>query len=136
MSMSNNSRGMMRLRATISRKDRLESQDGVMVGTQDRYGHGTTNPANPSGWSQLYASLPCWVFQQRGTRIISGERTVSDETSVIAVPLSTDLQEGDRVDQVCDRMGNMLYGPLQVKHVTHHVRYIDADLLEVDRGSN
>ncbi len=136
MTMSNNSRGMMKLRATISRRDRLENQNGVMVGAQDRYGHGTTNPANPSGWTQTYAALPCWVYMQRGRRIIGDSRTVSDETSTIGVPLGTDLQEGDRVDQVCDRLGNMLYGPLQVTHVTHHVRYIDAELLEVDRGAN
>jgi hypothetical protein len=134
--MASGARGMMKLRATISRKDRLEDVNGVMQGTQDRYGHGTTNPANPTGWSQTYAALPCWVFHQNGRRIVGNERTVSDEKSVIAVPLRTDLQEGDRVDQVADRLGNVLYGPLQVTHVTHKIRYIDAELLEVDRGAN
>jgi hypothetical protein len=127
---------MMKLRAQISRKDRLENQNGVMVGAQDRYGHGMTSPSNPIGWTQVYGALPCWVFSQRGRRIIGSERTVSDEWSVLAVPLGTDLQEGDRADQISDRMGNVLYGPLQVTHVTHRIRYIDAELLEVDRGAN
>ena len=129
-------RSMMQLRAKISRADRLEVLNGIPVGNVDGYGHGKPSAANPTGWSVIYDSQPCWVYRQDGRRVISNERTVSNEYSTLGVPLGTDLQEGDRVDQVTDRLGNVLFGPLQVTHVTHKLRYIDARLLEVDRGSN
>ena len=129
-------RSMMTLRAAISRADRLEVANGIPAGVSDGYGHATPSPSNPTGWTQTYEALPCWVFRQNGRRVISNERTVSDERSTIGVPLGTDLQEGDRVDQVTDRAGNVLYQNVQVTHVTHRIRYIDAELLEVDRGSN
>jgi hypothetical protein len=134
--MANPSRSMMKFRASISRRDRLENKSGIISGPTDGYGHAAKTADHPTGWSTVHSALACNVFRHNGRRAISDQRTASIETMILAVPLGTDLQEGDRVDEVRDRIGNVLYGPLQVGPVINRIRYIDSQLLEVDRGAN
>jgi len=121
----NSARAQMTQRATVQRNQ------GAGL---DAYNHPV-----PATWANLYpnstypAGMPCWYYSPRGLRVVTDQATHSKEPFNLMVPLGTDITDQDRVTKVTDRLGNVIFGLCQVTHVKPMRRYLDVELLAIDK---
>lgn len=95
-----------------------------------------TNVANDYGdegapdWQMHLESQPCFAWNRNtssaGDERYGEEAVTSDYYPVMVVPLRTDIKETDRVSVIKDRLGNELFGTMDIKAVLRR-----ADHLEV-----
>lgn len=112
-------RQRMTMRATIERDQQA---------AEDPWGH----PENPD-WQTHLDRLPCsmWVHVETDVTDDNMQAVVEDRRAIF--PLDTDLTPTDRIAQVADRRGQVLFdGPMRIRTVVRR-----ADHLEVlvDRSS-
>ena len=89
------------------------------------------NPAAPS-WSTL-ATVACWAWTRSRNEIIDGDKTIVVEDMRAMLPSGTDVTERDRVAQIEDRQGTVLFqGPYGIEAVTRREGHL-AIMLHRDR---
>jgi hypothetical protein len=104
----------MTMRATLQRSD----------GTPDEYGQPRTD------W-RTTAHVACWVWQGGGRRSQATPRIIEADDVGMIVPLGTDILSGDRVLEVYDRVGSLLYeNPLPVDAVVRRRDHLEVRLRE------
>lgn len=100
----------MRQRATIERK----------TSTSDT-GGGYTEV-----WSPLVTDSPCLCWTVSGQTIMDSDRPGVMNTRLVHVPRTSVVQVGDRLTQVIDKRGRVLFdGPLLVDTVNEHRDYLE-----------
>lgn len=86
----------------------------------------------PGTWSTHIAAMPCWVHGST-----EREAVTADTTAVVAdlkalAPLGTDVTESDRINQVKDRKGAVVYsGILGIETVLFARTHIELTLSRV-----
>ena len=106
-------RSQMVMRATIERN----------FAPDDEYGQ-----PGPPAWQIIANDVPCRVWYARGASRrteVKDKQTITVEQPGGIMPLSTDVNEKDRVRQVTDRQGKVLF----------NVLYIDAVMRRIDHWS-
>ena len=105
----------MTMRATLQR-DSAEP---------DEYGQ-----PGPPDW-QTTAHVACWVWQGGGRRSQQTPRLIEADDVGMIVPRATDIVSGDRVLEVYDRAGTVLYeNPLYADAVVRRRDHLEVRLRE------
>ena len=80
-------------------------------------------------WNNVATSVPCRGYALRvmaagvrgaigGVEVITGERPGIRDVTAVLVPVGTDVQEGDRLLSITDRLGATIFtGPMMVSSV-------------------
>jgi hypothetical protein len=114
------SRSLMKSRVTFERQFALpQDKDGFGQQTHD--------------WRPL-STVPClaWRSASGGRETTSdGVRTVTASMPGMIVPLHTDVTTLDRVQQITDRAGNVLFGPMGIDAVEPRSSHIELRLRNV-----
>lgn len=111
-------RRMMTMRALVERDTQVAT---------DAYGH----KAVPS-WTSHIASLACRMWFEVERHILDGDKTAALEDRKVIVPKGTDIKPGDRIANVKDRRGNIVFtGPAIIDAVGTRRDHIVVSLLEV-----
>lgn len=99
MTVASRVRTRMTMRADIRRN---------ATATEDARGH----PDAPD--FQPLATVPCYVWSDKRRRVVDGNKIAYSEDLICAVPLDTDIVEADRINQIADRRGIVLFsGPFK-----------------------
>jgi hypothetical protein len=86
-------------------------------------------PGSPD-W-QTTAHVACRIWQGAGRRSAATQRVIETDESTMLVPLTTDVASGDRVLEVCDRRGTVLYEyPIYVDAVLRRRGHLEVRLRE------
>jgi len=118
MSLSS-SRVGYRHRVTIERDAKLGSKDADWGGQQ-----------TPE-WKTHLASLRCRAWTNGAMEPVNDQATVTYEDRRVSVPVGTDVTERDRVADVKDAQGNVIFeGPSNIEGV---LRYSDHVELMLER---
>lgn len=105
----------MTMRATLQR-------DGAR---QDEYGQ-----PGPTSW-ETTAHVACWAWQGGGRRSQQVPRVVESDEPTMIVPKGTDVVSGDRVLEVYDRRGTVVFeNPLYVDAVVRRLDHLEVRLRE------
>ena len=108
-------RGRMTMRATLQRD----------TARADQYGQ-----PGPPDW-QTTAHVACYVWQGGGRRSQATPRVIETDEIGMIVPKATDVVSGDRVLEVYDRVGTVLYeNPLYVDAVFRRRDHLEGRLRE------
>lgn len=109
------SRAAMTMRATLQRD----------TARTDQYGQ-----AGPTSWHTM-GHVPCYVWNGEGRMSQATPRTIEVDAISMLVPKATDIASGDRVLEVYDRRGQVLYAnPLRVLEVIRRRDHLEARLNE------
>lgn len=101
-------RSVMTMRCTIQRNE----------GGLDPYGG-----QGPDDWEPVASEVPCFCFYGTGKLEATPEVTTPIGTLTILLPLSTDIEATDRIGDVTDRLGTVLFaGPLEIVGPVGHRR--------------
>lgn len=107
-------RERMTLRATVQRN--------TETGTD---GHG--QPLPPVWAAHLTAA--CWVYNDGKRLVTDGNKIASVEALKIALPLDIDVTDADRLTEIKDRRGYILFpGNFEIKNITRKYNHAEADL--------
>ena len=69
-------------------------------------------------WTTHLAACPCRVWYADGREVADGGKVVSVDQLKMIVPLGTDVTPADRLGDVSDRLGNVLFaGPVRIASV-------------------
>lgn len=94
---------------------------------EDPYG----NP-NPPDWQTLHASLPCRTWFEGERQVTDSNKTAAVEDRKVIVPLGTDIEPGDRILTVKDRLGAVVFtGPAKIEAAGNRKDHIELSLEEV-----
>ena len=75
---------------------------------------------------QALATVSCWAFSKARREVVDGDKTAVLEDLRLMVPLATDVNEKDRVANVLDREGTVLFaGPLRIDSVVRRRRHLE-----------
>lgn len=89
------------------------------------------NPLPPA-WTTHIASLPCWVHGSTEREAVATDTTAVVTDLKAMVPLGSDVTESDRLNQVKDRAGNVVYpGILGIETVLYARSHIELTLSRV-----
>lgn len=80
-----------------------------------------------SNWQTLHAALPCrvWHTRQRSSHVLDGDKIVEVIGLLLAVPTGTDITPKDRVVDVRDRLGTVLFpGPVNIDSVSFRIGHV------------
>lgn len=111
-------RTIMTMRADVERND---------TATTDAFGH----PDAPN-FSAL-ATIPCRVHSKSRTERNDTRKTAIVESIRCSMPLGTDVTELDRIAQITDRLGAVLWsGPLRIDTIQHKHTHIEMDLRRIE----
>ncbi|MCQ4575415.1 MAG: head-tail adaptor protein [Candidatus Brocadiales bacterium] len=111
-------RSRMTLRADVERNQ----ETGV---------DGTNQPLKPD-WQAL-ATVACWVYSKARREVVDGKKVAVVEDLRAMVPLSTDITEKDKIAQIIDRSGNVIYaGPLGIESVQRKHTHLELMLKAVE----
>lgn len=89
------------------------------------------NPLPPT-WSTHIASLAIWVHGSTEREAVTNETTAVVTDLRALVPLGSDVSESDRLNQVKDRAGNVIYdGILGIETVLYERSHIALTLSRV-----
>jgi hypothetical protein len=84
----------------------------------------------PPTWTPLPPPLPCWVYTTAKREIVHNQGIEVVEDIRALFPREADVQHGDRVATVTDRLGHILWpGPLEVLTVLRRPDHLEV-LLE------
>lgn len=87
---------------------------------------------NEPNWVTHLASLPCRTWFEADAEVIDGDKSAVIEARKIIVPLGTDVTEKDRVAEVKDRLGNVIFtGPAGVRAVGRRADHLELTVMEV-----
>ena len=77
------------------------------------------NP-QPAEWATHIAALPCFLYGSTEREAVTDERTAVVSDLKLMVPLSADVTEQDRINQIVDRRGTVIEpGTLHVEEVLY-----------------
>lgn len=97
----------------LSLTQRLSTERDQGAGAVDDWG-GSGGP----DWQAHLTDVPCRVWTMAAREPVDDEKTVVIEDRRATVPLGTDVTEADRVAQVTDRTGAVIFpGPIGVEGV-------------------
>lgn len=97
-------RSAMTHRATIQRD---------MQSSTDEY----NQPGRPQ-WEDHLVAHPCRAWFRSGREIQDGQKIASVNELSVIVPKGTDVTPGDRLDEVADRRGNVIFqGPVRIESI-------------------
>lgn len=106
------------MRATVQRN---------AAGATDPYG----NPGAPN-WQPHIAALPCYVWFEVERHAIDTTKTAALEDRKAIVPKGTDIKPGDRLFDVRDRLGTVIFtGPAVIDSAGVRKDHIALALKEV-----
>ncbi len=92
--------------------------------TADLYGQ-----PDPESLTTVNAALPCYVWSKSTSRTQDGDKTATIEEIRAMVPKGTDLQPGDILESVADRLGTVIFaGPLIVQGPQPRLTHLEARL--------
>lgn len=90
------------------------------------------NQPVPPSWSDLPVPVPCRVWSSSRQEIVDGDKQVTVETITGLFPFSSAISEANRIGQVADRRGVVLFGgPLQVQTVQRRDDFLQVGLRRV-----
>lgn len=101
-------RTRMTMRATVKRRS---------ASTTDAWGQ-----PDYGSYATVVESLPCFVYSRERREREDGDKAATIQTITGMFTLDADIAEGDRISQITDRRGSVLYtgdldvGPIQYKH--------------------
>jgi hypothetical protein len=111
-------RRMMTMRAHIQRD---------MQVNKDPYGQ----PRIPD-WQTLVAAEPCRTWFETERHVVDGDKTVAVENRKLIVPRDSTVLPGDRILDVKDRRGNVLFtGPALIEAVGVRKDHLVLSVAEV-----
>lgn len=105
-------RALMTMRATIVRNIRASA---------DPYGQ-----AGPPEWSLIAEGVPCRLWHGSGRLDMAEARTIEASRPIIVFPSGTDIQAGDQIEQVTDRLGIEIAGKLLVEAVARRIDHLEC----------
>ena len=78
------------------------------------------------------ATIPCFVYSKQRREITDGGKTAMVEDLRALFALGADVQEGDEIASVKDRLGvETLSGRFQIETIQRKHRHLEAGLLRV-----
>lgn len=108
-------RSQMKHRATVLR-DQQETRDGW------------NQKATPD-WETHIASLPCFAWYTPGREVQDGQKIANVDAIGLLVPNGTDVTPQDRIGDITDRQGRVLYpGPHRIESVGRRQGHISLTL--------
>ena len=94
--------------------------------TTDPYGH-----PDAESFAAL-ATIPCFVTSKRRTEQNDDKKTALIEDIRCSMPLDTDVTELDRIAQITNRLGTVLYtGPLRIDTIQYKHTHIEMNLRRI-----
>lgn len=89
------------------------------------------NPNEPD-WATHITSLPCRTWFDSEREVFDGNKSAAIENRKVIVPLGTDITEDDRIAQVTDRLGSVLFtGPAKIESLGRRADHLVLMLEEV-----
>ena len=86
----------------------------------------------PAVWATHIAALPCWIHGSTEREAVTEETTAVVTDLKALIPLGSDVSESDRLNQVKDRSGNVVYaGILGIETVLWARTHIELTLSRV-----
>ncbi len=117
MTVGSRSRTIMTMRADVERD---------ATATTDPYGH-----PDASSFAAL-ATIPCRVWSERRREVNDDKKFALIEQLRCTMPLDTDVTEDDRIAQVTDRLGVVLFaGPLRIDTIQPRSMHIEMNLRRI-----
>jgi hypothetical protein len=84
----------------------------------------------PPTWTPMPPPVPCWLYTTAKREIVQNQGILVVEDIRAWFPLDADVQHGDRLAMVTDRLGQTLWpGPLEILTVIRRPDHVEA-LLE------
>lgn len=85
-------------------------------------------------WVTSAANIACRAWVTGSVEAANDDRTVILEDRRISVPLSVTVTGSDRVDEVKDKHGTIIFdGPMEVKGVLRHTDHVELMVSRVRR---
>lgn len=90
------------------------------------------NQTDEPDWQSAAINVPCRAFYQNGSETIDGTKTANVDQIGILFPSGTDVKPSDRIGDVTDRLGAVLFrGPHRIESVGYRADHITATLQAV-----
>jgi hypothetical protein len=87
----------------------------------------------PPDWQTVTTTMPCWVWTLTRRLRTNRQRMVILEETRVLFPAGADVQEGDRVAAVTDRLGTVLWsGDFRVDTLMQRPDHLEGLLAKVD----
>ncbi len=119
MSVGSRSRTQMTMRAIIARNSTI---------TTDAYGH----PEAPS-FATLGDPIPCRVWSVNRREVNDTRKFVLEEQLRCGMPLGTDVTEDDRITEIKDRLGVVIWaGPIRIDDIQHKHTHLEMDIRRIE----
>lgn len=86
-------------------------------------------------WTDHAEDVPCraWTDVRRDSESEQGDKVTVTSDRRLVVPLATDVTEADRIGDVTDTAGNVVFeGPMRVEAVARHRTHIEVLVAEVE----
>ncbi len=104
----------MTLRATVQRNTGTATDD-------------YNQPVTPTWGTHLTPA--CWVYNDGKRLVVDGDKTVTVEALKIALPLGIDVTNSDRITEIKNRKGDILYpGNFSVNEIKRVHNHLEANL--------
>ncbi|MGH7393633.1 MAG: hypothetical protein ACREM3_29890 [Candidatus Rokuibacteriota bacterium] len=121
-----------RLMATRSRMTRRAVIERDVATGSNPYGNAPT-----PNWQPLAAPVPCYVWSRVRRAVVSNN--APGQPGVVLVedlralfPAGADVQEGDQVTNVTDRLGNIVWpGPILIEALQPRPDHVEAQLRRI-----
>ncbi len=101
----------------------------------ERDGTATTNARghpDPPVYASHLTGLACRVWSQRRQEVVDGRKEAMVEEIRMMVPVGTDITELDRVANVKDRLGVVIWtGPMNIRGIQHKHTQLEMELQRV-----
>ncbi len=118
MSVGSRARTIMTMRATVQRNS---------TATTDPYGH-----LEAPDFSTLGNPVPCFAWSKMRREVNDDKKFALIEDIRCAMPLDTDVTENDRISQITDRLGAVLFlGPLRIDTIQRRHTQIEMTLRRI-----
>lgn len=90
------------------------------------------NPGPGGTWSTHLSAMPCWLYGSTEREAVTLETTAVVTDLKLLAPLSADVSERDRINQIRDRLGNVVEaGILGVETVLRKRTHLQLTLSRV-----
>lgn len=90
------------------------------------------NPGPGGSWATQIAAMPCWLYGSTEREAVTAETTAVVTNLKLLAPLTADVSERDRINQVKDRLGNVVEtGLLGVETVLRKRSHLQLTLSRV-----
>lgn len=112
-------RRQMTMRALVERDANADTEDPL------------GSPEAPD-WQTLHAALPCRTWFETERHEADSNKTAAIEDRKVIVPKGTDIRPGDRIADVKDRRGSVIFtGPATIEAAGRRRDHIELSLKEV-----